>query len=70
MAKKNSRLKNVAVTIGATAGKVDRKAHEAANKAAKAAHVAKQELGEMSKQVDALKKQLLKSTQKLKKALQ
>ena len=69
MAKKSSRLKDVAVKIGATAGRMDRQAHQAANKAAKAAHVAKNELGEMSKQVDALKKQLLKSTQRLKKAL-
>ena len=64
MAKK-SKLKAAAVTIGTAAGKVDATAH----KAAKAAHVAKQELIELGKQVDLLKKQLKKSTDRLKSAL-
>jgi phage-related minor tail protein len=68
MAKKN-RLRDAAVKIGSTVGKVDAAAHKAALKAARAAHVAKQELIELSKQVEALKKQLKKSTQKLKGAL-
>ena len=64
-----SRLKDAAVKIGATAGRVEGKAHKAAYKAAKAAHVAKVELTELSKQVAALKKQLEKSTSRLKNAL-
>ena len=68
MAKK-SKLKAAAVTIGAAAGKVDATAHATAHKAAKAAHVAKQELIELGKQVDLLKKQLKKSTDRLKSAL-
>jgi hypothetical protein len=68
MAKKN-RLKDAAVKIGSAVGRMDGTAHKAAHKAAKAAHVAKLELIELSKQVDALKKQLEKSTQHLKNAL-
>ena len=68
MAKKN-KLKDVAVKIGSAAGRVDGTAHKAAYKAAKAAHVAKLELIELSKQVHALKKQLEKSTEHLKNAL-
>ena len=68
MANKN-RLKDAAVKIGSAAGRVDGTAHKAAYKAAKAAHVAKVELIELSKQVAALKKQLEKSTSRLKNAL-
>jgi hypothetical protein len=68
MAKKN-RLRDAAVKIGSAVGKVDGTAHRAALKAAKAAHVARQELNDLTKQVDALKKQLSKSTQRLKSAL-
>ena len=66
---KNSKLRNAAVTIGSAVGKADGKAHKAVYKAAKAAHVAKLELIELSKQVDSLKKQLKKSTKRLKSAL-
>ena len=68
MAKKN-KLKDVAVKIGSAVGRVDGTAHKAAYRAAKAAHVAKLELIELSKQVEALKKQLEKSTKHLKDAL-
>lgn len=68
MAKK-SMLKDAAVKIGSTAGKIDGKAHKAALKAATAAHVLREELAEMAKQVDALKKQLEKSSNRLKSAL-
>ena len=68
MTKKN-RLKDAAVKIGSAVGRVDGTAHKAAYKAAKAAHVAKHELIELSKQVDALRKQLEKSTKHLKNAL-
>jgi polyhydroxyalkanoate synthesis regulator phasin len=68
MAKKN-RLRDAAVKVGSAVGKVDAKAHKAALKAAKAAHVARQELVELTKQVDALKRQLVQSTNRLKAVL-
>ena len=68
MAKKNT-LKNAAVRIGTAAGTIDGKAHKAVHKAAAAAHVAKQELIEVSKQVESLKKPLEKSSRRLKNAL-
>jgi hypothetical protein len=61
MAKKN-KLRDAAVKIGSAVGRVD-------GTARKAARVAKQELTEMTKQVGAVKKQLKKSTKKLKSAL-
>jgi hypothetical protein len=64
-----NRLRDAAVKIGSAVGRADGTAHKAAEKAAKAAHVARLELMELSKQVDALKKQLKKSTNELKKAL-
>jgi hypothetical protein len=60
-----SKLTKTATTIGATLGRADRTAH----KVAKAGAVAKRELEDMSKQIDALKKRLLKTTKRLKKAL-
>ena len=64
MAKK-SRLTRVAVKIGTAMGRADRKAHQIA----KAGVLAKKELADISKQVDALKRQLLKTTKRLKRAL-
>ncbi len=64
MARK-SRLTRVAVKIGAAMGKADRRAH----KVAKAGALAKKELEGLAKQVDALKRQLQKSTKRLKRAL-
>lgn len=64
MAKKD-RLTRVAVSIGSAMGKADRKAHQVA----KAGVLAKRELKEIGKQVDALKKQLQKTTRRLKRAL-
>lgn len=61
MAKKN-KLKDAAVKIGSAVGRADGTAH-------KAVQVAREELTELSKQMDALKKQLKKSTQKLKRTL-
>ena len=61
MSKKN-KLKDAAVKIGSAVGKADGTAH-------KAVRVAKEEFAELEKQVDALKKQLKKSTQNLKSAL-
>ncbi|HEX4643202.1 MAG TPA: hypothetical protein VH161_07030 [Candidatus Acidoferrales bacterium] len=68
MATKN-KFRDAAVSIGSAVGRADGTAHLAMRKAAKAAHVAKQELNALSKQVDALKKQLNKSTSRLKSAL-
>jgi hypothetical protein len=59
------RLKNVSVKIGTALGKADKKAHQVAQ----AGTMAKEELQEIAKQVDALKKQLQKTTKRLKKAL-
>jgi hypothetical protein len=64
MAKKN-KLTRVAVSIGAAMGRADRKAHQVA----RAGALAKNELVEISKQVDVLKRQLLKATKRLKRAL-
>ena len=58
---KNSKLKHMAVTIGAAMGRADRAAH----KVVKAGVVAKKELVAISKQVKALKRQLLKNTEGL-----
>ena len=62
---KNSKLTQAAVKIGAVMGKADRTAH----KVARAGIVAKKELAAISKQVEALKKQLLKTTKRLQSAL-
>ncbi len=62
---KNNRLTKAAVKIGAAMGKADRTAH----KVARAGVLAKSELEDISKQIDALKRQLLKTTRRLKKAL-
>jgi polyhydroxyalkanoate synthesis regulator phasin len=59
------RLKNVSVKIGTALGKADRKARQVAQ----AGTMAKEELQEIAKQVDALKRQLQKTTKRLKKAL-
>ena len=64
MAKK-SRLTKAAETIGTVVGRADRTAH----KVAKAGVVAKKELAAISKQVELLKKQLQKTTKRLKHAL-
>jgi hypothetical protein len=64
MAKK-SRLARVAVSIGSAMGKADRKAQQVA----KAGVLAKKELRSISKQVDVLKRQLLQTTKRLRKAL-
>jgi hypothetical protein len=66
---RNNRLRDAAVKIGSTAGRIDGRAHRAARKATKAVHVAREEFVELSKQVDALKKQLEKSTHRLTMAL-
>jgi uncharacterized tellurite resistance protein B-like protein len=64
MAKK-TKLTQVAVGIGTAMGKADRKAHQIV----KAGKLAKKELADISKQVDALKRQLLTTTKRLRRAL-
>jgi prefoldin subunit 5 len=64
MARKN-RLTRVAVGIGEAIGRADRKAHQVA----RAGVVAKKELEAIGKQVDALKKQLQRTTKRMKAAL-
>jgi ribonuclease HII len=59
------RLTRVAVRIGKAVGKADRKAHQVAA----AGLVAKKELEAIAKQVEELKKQLLRTTKRLKVAL-
>lgn len=62
---KRSRLTRVAVRIGTAMGRADRTAH----KIAKAGVLAKKELEDISKQVEALKRQLQRTTKRLKRAL-
>jgi hypothetical protein len=62
---KKSKLTQVAVKIGAAVGRADRTAH----KVAAAGLIAKQELKEISKEVETLRRQLRASTKRLKRAL-
>jgi DNA-binding ferritin-like protein len=64
MAKKD-KLTQVSERIGSVMGQADKKARQFK----KAGTVAKQELRAISKQIDELKKQLQKTTKRLKKAL-
>ena len=64
MAKK-SKLTQVAVRIGSAMGRADRKAHQIV----KAGKLAKKELADISKQVDALKRQLQTTTKRLRRAV-
>jgi len=60
-----SQLKSAAKKIGAAMGRADSTAH----KVAKAGMVAREELIKLSKQVESLKRQLQKTTKRLKNAL-
>lgn len=64
MAKKN-KLSRVAVRIGSVVGKADRKVQ----KVAKAGKLARKELDDIAKQVEALKRQLQKTAKRLRHAL-
>jgi hypothetical protein len=64
MAKK-TRLTRAAETIGTVVGRADRTAH----KVAKAGVLARKELAAITKQVEALKNQLQKTTKRLRHAL-
>jgi DNA-directed RNA polymerase sigma subunit (sigma70/sigma32) len=65
MMARKSRLTRVAVGIGTVIGKADRKAQQVA----KAGLMAKQELEDIAEQVEVLKRQLQKTTKRLKQAL-
>jgi len=65
MMAKKSKLTQVAVKIGTAMGKADRKVQ----KVARAGSLAKKELDDIAKQVDALKRQLQKTAKRLKRAL-
>jgi uncharacterized tellurite resistance protein B-like protein len=60
-----NQLKKVAASIGGALGKADRKAHQVV----RAGALARKELVDISQQVEALKRQLQKTTKRLKKAL-
>jgi polyhydroxyalkanoate synthesis regulator phasin len=62
---KRDKLKEAAVKIGKAMGRADRTAH----KVRKAGVVARKELDDLTKQIDVLKRQLVKTTRRLKKAL-
>jgi chaperonin cofactor prefoldin len=66
---KKDKLTEVSRKIGTALGKADKQAHVHARKLAAAGKITKKELQDISKQVEALKKQLAKSTDRLKKAL-
>jgi hypothetical protein len=68
MAKK-TKLTKVAVSIGTAAGTADRVAHRTARQVASAGSAVKEELADIAKQIDGLKKQLLKTSKRLQKAL-
>ncbi|MGB7847607.1 MAG: hypothetical protein WBL63_18490 [Candidatus Acidiferrum sp.] len=68
MATKN-KLTQVSVKIGKALGKAEKQAHHRARQFDQATKVTKEELREISKKVDALKKQLAKTTQRLAKVL-
>lgn len=63
------KLTQVSVKIGKALGKADKETRARARKVAAASTVAKEELREIAKQVESLKKQLQKSSDRLKKAL-
>jgi seryl-tRNA synthetase len=68
MAKKD-KLTEVSRKIGKALGKAEKQARLRARKLSEAGKATKEELHDISKQVDAMKKQLAKTTQRLKKVL-
>lgn len=69
MAKKKDKLTEVSTKIGAALGKAEKQTRLHARKVAEARAVAKQELKLISRQVDSLKKQLAKTSDRLKRVL-
>ena len=68
MARKTG-LTKMAVSIGTAAGKADRAAHRTAKQVASAGSAVKDELADIAKQIDGLKRQLLKTSKRLQRAL-
>jgi polyhydroxyalkanoate synthesis regulator phasin len=68
MAKKD-KLTEVSAKIGKALGKADKQAHRRMRQFNEASKITKEELQAISKQVDVLKKQLAKTTQRLKRVL-
>jgi ABC-type Fe2+-enterobactin transport system substrate-binding protein len=66
---KRDRLTAVSVKIGKALGKAEKQARRRARQFDEATKVTKEELQAISKQVDVLKKQLAKTTVRLKKVL-
>lgn len=66
---KNDRLTEASVKIGTALGKANKQAKLQARRVKEASAIAKEELQEITKQVEALKKQLAKTSSRLKKAL-
>jgi hypothetical protein len=62
---RGTRLKRAAVRIGKAVGRADRTAH----KVARAAKLATEEIGELKKKVEALSRDLKKSSDRLRRAL-
>jgi hypothetical protein len=69
MMAKKTKLTKVAVSIGTAAGTADRVAHRTARQVASAGSAVKEELVDIAKQIDGLKKQLLKTSKRLQRAL-
>jgi ubiquinone biosynthesis protein UbiJ len=67
--KSKDKLTQVSVKIGTALGKADKQARLHAQKLNEASKVTKEELEAIAKHVDALKKQLAKTTDRLKKVL-
>lgn len=67
--KSKDKLTEVSEKIGSALGRADKQARLRAQKLAAAGQITKKELEAISKHVEALKKQLAKSTTRLKKAL-
>ena len=64
------KLTEVSERVGTALGKANKQAHLKARKVSEASKVAKEELQEIAKHVEALKKQLEKTSKRLKSALQ
>jgi hypothetical protein len=66
---KKDKITQVSERIGKALGKADKKAHHHARKLTAVNKATKEELEQISKHVEALKKQLAKTTQRLKKVI-
>ncbi len=65
---KNNKLTKVAVMIGSTMGRVDGTVHKAVHKITRALDIAKDELVVLTRQMDDLKRELVRGTHRLRAA--